>query len=273
VKLALATHTPDVSPPPPVALLSGSFEQRLEKAARLGYDGVELMIARPVRLDSAVIGAQVRAAGLQVAAVSSGPVFMADGLTLLASEQKTSHVASTRLEELIAFAHELQAPLVTIGSFRGRLAWVGGKWARKHLVEILQSCAESARQLGVRLTLEPLNRYETDFIRTAAEGLDFCAEVGDEALGLLLDTFHMNIEEADPCTAIWQGMAARKLWHIHLGDSNRRAPGQGHIDFTAIINTLAELGYDGYLSAELLPLPDADAAARLTIEHMRRLGA
>ena len=80
-------------------------------------------------------------------------------------------------------------------------------------------------------------------------------------LGLLLDTFHVNIEErswTEPFAAL---RAAGKLWHVHVGDNNRLAPGRGLIDFPAIVATLRRSGYDGYLSAELLARPDGDTAA------------
>jgi 5-keto-L-gluconate epimerase len=271
MKIALATHTPDVIQPPPVALLSGTFEERLEKAARLGYAGVELMVARPCQLNPTLIQNQVKAAGLEIAAIASGPVFMLDGLTLLAEKEETSQLAVKRLGELIRLANQLSAPLVTIGSFRGRLSWAGGFPAKDRLVKILQSAADLAQAQGVRLVLEPLNRYETDLIRNSTEGLAFCSEVGREVFGLVLDTFHMNIEESTLPSAIRSSMAAGKLWHIHLGDSNRHTPGQGHIDFAGLVKTLICCNYRGYLSAELLPVPDPDTAAAETIAFMRRL--
>jgi len=79
----------------------------------------------------------------------------------------------------------------------------------------------------------------------------------------------MNIEEPTYAESIRETMAAGRLWHIHLGDSNRLPPGHGHIDFDEIVATLRRTGYDGYLSAELFPRPDPDAAAAATIRHMR----
>ncbi len=122
----------------------------------------------------------------------------------------------------------------------------------------------------MRLVIEPLNRYESDIINNADEGLAFLAEVRHAQLGLLLDVFHMNIEEPTFDGSFRLVMAAGKLWHVHLGDSNRLAPGRGHTDFGSIVSTLREIGYDGYLSAELRPLPDPDTAAEETIRHMRQ---
>jgi sugar phosphate isomerase/epimerase len=271
MKLSLATPTPEVEVPIPVALLSGTFPDRLQKAARLGYDGIELMVVRPQELSAQEIRAQVSQAGLEVAAVASGAIYMLDKLSLLASEQEVSRQAAARLHALIDFAEKLGAPLVTIGSFRGRMAWVGGYEARSMLVDTLGMAAEKGAQQGVRLALEPLNRYETDIVQTAQEGLALIDEVGHSHLGLLLDTYHANIEEVSLYDCSRQAAAAGRLWHVHLGDSNRLPPGQGHIDFPGIVATLREIGYRGYLSAELLARPDPDAAAVATVAYMRQL--
>ena len=270
MKLALAITTPEVSGQPPVALLTGSFEEKLHKARALGYDGVELMTARPGELDVARVRKQLRAAGLEAAAVASGPIFMMDGLTLLADSPEKSRRAAARLDDLIDLAAGLGAPVATVGSFRGRLAW-SGVGGRAYLVDLLGAAAQRAADPGVRLALEPLNRYEADLIQTAAEGLELIAEVGSPALGLLLDTFHMNIEEVDFAATLRRVMSAGRLVHVHLGDSNRLPPGQGHFDFAALAATLQEIGYAGFLSAELLGKPDPDSAAAATIQHMRPL--
>jgi sugar phosphate isomerase/epimerase len=271
MKLALATPTPEVEIPIPVALLSGTFSERLQKAARLGYDGVELMLVRPGQLDARAIHTQLSESGLAVVAIASGAIYLVDKLTLLASYVEVSRQATVRLHALIDFAAALEAPLVTIGSFRGRLAWAGGQSARKRLIEILQVAAEKGAERGVRLVLEPLNRYESDLLNNADEGLALIAEVGHSHLGLLLDTYHVNIEEASLTEPFRRGIAAGKLWHVHLGDSNRLPPGEGHLDFPSIIATLREMDYQGYLSAELLARPDPDTAAEATIAYMRQV--
>jgi sugar phosphate isomerase/epimerase len=270
MRLALAVQTPDGTAPLPVALLSGAWPEKLAKAARLGLDGLELMTADPARADAARLRAGLQAHGLAAVAVGSGAAALQDGLTLLHPDAAAAGRAATRLGELIDFAAAVGAPLVTIGSFRGRLASAGPD-GRRRLREVVQHAADRAAAAGVRLALEPLNRYEADLIHTAAEGLAFVESVGHPALGLLLDTFHANIEEASWEAPLRLLMQAGRLWHIHLGDSNRLPPGQGRIDFAAIVRTLRALGYDGALSAELLPRPDPDTAARRTVEHMRPL--
>ena len=269
IKLSLAIPTPEVEPALPVALLSGAFEEKLRKAAEYGAQGVELMSINPARLDADEIARQLTRHGLQAAAVSSGGMAMAAGLTLLHADALRASQARNRLNLLIEFAARVGAPLVTVGGFRGRLAHLPGGQGQEMLAQILTQAADLGARQGVRLVIEPLNRFETDFIRTAQEGLAFIEKLGHPGLGLLLDTFHVNIEERSWTEPFAQALAAGRLWHVHLGDNNRLSPGQGLIDFKAIVKVLAAGGYPGFLSAELLALPDPDTAARLTIEHMR----
>ena len=270
MRLAVATSTPEVTATLPLALLSGDFEQRLKKAASLGYDGVELLAARPRDLDLDAIRQSVAAAGLEIAAVASGAVYMMDRLTLLAADQEVMQHAAVRLHDLIDMAAQVGAPLVTVGGFRGRLAWAGGPEARGILIRALSEAAEHAARQGIRLVLEPLNRYETDILQNTEQTLAFLEKVGCSSIGLLLDTFHVNIEEPSLTDCFCQAARAGRLWHVHIGDSNRLAPGWGHLDFSRTVTTLREIGYRGYLSAELLPQPDPDAAAAQTIRHMRK---
>jgi sugar phosphate isomerase/epimerase len=270
MRLALAIQTPDVPAAVPVALLSGSLEQKLAKAAAWGADGVELMTSHPAELNARQVSALCQRHSLEVAAVASGAVPMAAGLTLLHADPSLAEQARLRLHELIAFAGQVGAPLVTIGGFRGRLAW-GGEGARQKLADILRQAADDAGAHSVRLALEALNRYESDIINNHVEGLAFLDEINHPALGLLLDTFHLNIEEASYTEPFRRALQAGKLFHVHLGDNNRLPPGRGRIDFPAIIDALRAGGYAGYLSAELLAKPDPDSAARDTLTYMRPL--
>jgi len=270
MKLSLAIQTPEVRPAIPVALLSGTFEEKLAKAADLEVDGVELMTVDPSLLDAAAIRADLGQNGLEVSAIGSGAVTFVTGFTLLHADVEKAALARTRMIGLIDFAATVGAPLVTLGSFRGKLASVGDG-GRERLAALLHEAASYAELQGVRLALEPLNRYEADLVNTSDQGLTFLDEVGHPALGLLLDTYHVNIEETSWTEPFRQIMAAGRLWHVHLGDNNRLPPGRGLIDFPAIVQTLREIGYGGYLSAELLTRPDPDTAALQTVNYMRSL--
>ena len=268
IHLALTVQTPEVPCLIPVALLEGTFAEKLAKSAVLGYEGVELISVAPTQLDQQALKEQIAARGLKVSAVASGGMAFATGLTLLNQDVENSVLARQRLKELVDFASFLGAKIVTIGSFRGRSS--GNKEQSLHkLADILQETAIHAQDRGVRLALEPLNRFESDLINTVAEGLDFIQQVNHPALGLLVDSFHVNIEESSWSTPYLAALKAKRLYYAHIGDNNRHPPGQGLIDFRAILSTLYSNGYEGWLSAELLPLPDPDQAAALTIQYIQ----
>lgn len=267
--LSLAMQTPEVPLPVPVALLSGRLEEKLAKAAAMGYDGVELITTDPASLDTASLRSLLRANSLRVSAIASGGMAFAAKLTLLHNDPAMAAVARRRLEQMIDLAADLGAQFVTIGSFRGRTV-NGVVRSQQELADVLRRAGKRAGDCGVRLALEPLNRYEADLFHTAAQVLEFLGEVDSPAVGILLDTYHLNIEECSWTEPYRQVMAAGKLFYAHLGDNNRLPPGQGLIDFRCILRTLHEIGYDGWLSAELFPKPDPDTAAHQTADTMRK---
>ncbi|MBI4232479.1 sugar phosphate isomerase/epimerase [Candidatus Peregrinibacteria bacterium] len=120
-------------------------------------------------------------------------------------------------------------------------------------------------KLGCVPLIEPVNRYEDGFIHSADYAIDLIKRISHENIGLLLDTFHMNIEERDICKSIIN--SRNYLWHVHIADSNRWTPGQGHLGFKRVIETLQDIHYNGYLSAEILPpMPYPAKAMQLTIQ-------
>jgi sugar phosphate isomerase/epimerase len=104
------------------------------------------------------------------------------------------------------------------------------------------------------MLLEPLNRYEGDYLNTIEDVLAVIHEIEASNLKILADTFHMNIEEAD-ITASFR-RAGESLGHVHLVDSNRQAPGHGHLDIKSVLKVLRDMNYQGYISFETLPLPN-----------------
>jgi sugar phosphate isomerase/epimerase len=270
MKLSLTIQTPEVPVAVPVALLSGSFEQKLRKAAEMGAAGVEIVTTEPAGLDPNWIQAQLAANHLGLSGVASGAMASIAKLTLLAPDPATAAAARQRLDELIELAGDLGAPFVTVGSFRGRAQGDRDR-SLQHLAGILRTAGDLAAMRGVRLVVEPLNRYDSDLINTVDQGLAFLEVVDHPAVGLLVDTFQANIEEASWTEPFHRAHAAGKLFHVHLADNNRLPPGKGLIDFRAILRTLDEIGYTGWLTAELLALPDPDTAARQTVEAITPL--
>jgi 5-keto-L-gluconate epimerase len=267
MKKSIMICGPDVAHGP-LALFTGTFEEKLSKAAQLGFDGIELMVRDPAGLDWPHVRETLQSVNLEVPQVVTGELYGADGLCLVTADAGLYQRTKKRLHSVIDLAAYLGA-MINLGRTRGRLDFMGNiPNAWEIAVERLRKLGEYAAERQVKITLEPLNRYESDFILNAAEGIRFIQAVELDNIGLMLDLFHMNIEEA----SFEEGLqtAGDRLWHIHIADSNRCYPGSGHIQYQSIFPTLKEMHYQGFISAELLPLPDPDTAAQKTMEFLLR---
>ncbi len=258
----------------PTSFSALRYEENLEtgirNAATLGYSGVELAVREPERLNKTLIRELLAKYGLKVPAIGTGQAYVEEGLSFTGDSEKVRRTAVARIKSHADLAEELETDVI-IGLIRGR----GSQDATVNKAKIalmktaLRECAEYALPKNVKLFLEPLNRYESSLVNTVAEGIELIEELGCGNLELLLDTFHMNIEEQSFFGSIVRAMPY--TGHVHFADSNRHAPGAGHIEFTDIVNLLSQLGYDGYISMEMLPLPTADRAAEISINHLKEI--
>jgi sugar phosphate isomerase/epimerase len=265
LSIVLSTHAARFE----AVAFKGDFALNLAKIAAWGYDGVELAIRDPDLVDAAELKDAVTEHQLTVPAIGTGQAWGEEGLSFTSRDPLVRAAAIERIKRHIPLARRVDA-LVIIGLIRG-ITPQGQTHdhSLKYLVECLGECAAEASLQGVRLALEPLNRYETDLIHTAADGLDLLEQVGANSLGLLLDTFHMNIEERSIEQSI--RTAGDRIFHFHVADSNRWHPGAGHLDFKSILKALFATGYQGFVSGEFMPQPDADTSAGQSIAYLRNL--
>jgi len=255
--------------------LSGPFlfhddlQRSCAQAARLGFDAVELFLPSPDAVSPKTLKALLKRHRLKLAALGTGAGWLKHRWTLTSPEPAIRTNACEFIGRIIDLAADFGAPAI-IGSMQGRVeADVTRKQAEQWLAESLRELGERAGKLGTHLLYEPLNRYETNLFNRAEDAAAFLTRRKIRHVKLLCDLFHMNLEEASiPATL----RAVKKhVGHIHFSDTNRHAMGFGHLDVKPIIAALREIGYDGYLSAEVLPLPNPDAAARQTISAFRKL--
>jgi sugar phosphate isomerase/epimerase len=251
------------------ATFKGDLQGNLKRIASLGYDGVELAIRDPSLVDVDALERMVRAQGLCVSAIGTGQAWGEEGLSFTDPDPVIRRLAIERIKSHLPGAAQLNG-LVIIGLIRGIVKpGVTAAQAMEWLVEALHECSEAAQNHGVRLALEPINRYETTLINNVSQGLELIERVGADNFGLLLDTFHMNIEEAQIERSIQA--CGKHIFHFHVADSNRWYPGAGHLDFSSIVQTLYTTNYNGWISGEFLPLPDAESAAEKAIITLRNL--
>lgn len=253
------------------ATFKGDLATSLDRIAALGYDGVELAIRDPARIDTDALLEQVSKRHLKVPAIGTGQAWGEEGLSFTDPSPAVRHMAVERVKSHFAGAKRFDA-IIIIGLIRGVLRpGVEAGTAMLWLTDSLRECCDAAADHSVRLALEPINRYETTLINTVDQGLELLRSIGAANLGLLLDSFHMNIEEAEIATSI--RLCGARIFHFHVADSNRRYPGGGHLDFKSILGSLGDAGYGGWISGEFLPLPTADIAAGESISYLRGITA
>lgn len=246
---------------------SAGLEAACADAAALGFDAIEIFPPGADALDAAAIQTLVARHGLRVAAIGTGGGWVRHKLTLTHADPAIRAQAAAFIRGIIEVAGALGAPAI-IGSMQGR--WEGPvarDEALAHLAAALTDLGDCAARHGVPLLYEPLNRYETNLFNRLGETAAWLRGTPARHVRLLADLFHMNIEEPDLASALRE--AGDLVGHVHFADSNRRAVGFGDTDVRPVIAALRAIGYRGYLSAEVLPLPDPAAAAARTIASFR----
>lgn len=268
MKISATTVSPDIRQNVSISLFSGEFIERIQKISHAGFDGIELLLLDPNQLDPGYILASVQEYALTIPAIGTGLQASLGNLTLLVSDREVEKKALARAFDIIQFAAACKTPIVTLGSFRGKLHEIS-RHNRDYFKTILSEIANFAGEKSVSIAIEPVNRYENNFLNTASEVMEVLNEISSRNLGLLLDTFHMNIEESSIEKTVES--VSHCLLHVHIGDSNRLPPGQGHFPFQTLIQSLLSIGYNGWLSAELLAKPTPDIAGYTTGKYLRAL--
>ncbi|SDY14442.1 Sugar phosphate isomerase/epimerase [Acetomicrobium thermoterrenum DSM 13490] len=248
--------------------LKENLQQNLEKLKKLSYDGVELAIRDPSTVDIDEMNALLNKNNFTVCAIGTGQAFVEDGLSLTHPDPNIRAYAINRIKKFINLASNITGkPKIIIGLIRGiKKTNVN---VENYFYKSMQDILLEAEKYKIDILIEPINRYETDFINNIHEALIFIKKLNHPRLLLLADTFHMNIEEPN----VWQSLeiCKEKLGHIHVADTNRWAPGYGHFEWDIFSQTLKKISYSGWISGEMLPKPSEDEAISHTITLLRSL--
>lgn len=265
--------------PPPIGVISMSYVRPFIAAhfplfARMkaaGMDFCELLVPEPDELDPATVGRAARDAGLDLLLAARVNV-QRD----LASDDPAARTAGVAyLRRCVDVATACGAAIVggplygTPLVFAGRPPVPIDESRRvdriKRVTDGLRAAAEHAAGGKIRFAVEPLNRFETDFCNTARQAVELCAAVDHSTVGVMLDTFHMNMEEDDLPAAI--RAAAPHLIHFQANENHRGFLGTGHLDWPAICRTLAEIRYAGAITLE--PFRRTDHRLSTPLAHWR----
>lgn len=269
IKIAAMVGTPDLEQDT-LAVYRGELAAAFQKLAALGFDGVELMTKEPSRLDGAKIKALFDENALEFVGFCTGHIFGEDGLGLVGPDPAIEKKAMARLKSFVdvTAAHFGRGALINIGRSRGPGLAHDPDTTLARMEGCFRELADYAAPHGVEWILEPINVHQAPYIHTTQEGIEMVRRVHRSNFNLMLDVYHMNIEDSDIYDSFREANAVTKF--VHFADNNRRSPGSAHLEFSKIIGVMNENGYEGYVSLEILPWPDGDTAARSSIEYLRR---
>lgn len=245
---------------------------RFDQVARWGYDGIEVsgadLLERPDEVRRVMADT-----GLKVTSACGGYHGW-----LVDRNPRARSLAIAEIQRILAVGAELGIPGLVVPAAYGIGARAGlppARYAftldedRGLLLDSLGQVLASAEKTGGTLYLEPLNRYEDRVLNTLAEAQAIIDAVGHPQLKLMPDFFHMSIEEADIAASLRVHVAA--IGHLHLADSNRQLPGQGHTDWGAAFAALRDSGYQGALAIECKPPADPQTAFSAALAFLRGL--
>ncbi|MBI3678882.1 MAG: sugar phosphate isomerase/epimerase [Acidobacteria bacterium] len=234
----------------------------LPRIKEQGFDGVELPMFGREGFPAGDIRRALESNGLQATACCVIP----QGMSLFDENPATRSKAVQHVRDIIALNAEIGSKIAAgpiyspVGFLPGRRR-TAEEWSRA--IDSYRELCPALDEYGVTLCIEPLNRFETFFLNTAADGAALCDAVGHPRVGLLIDTFHSNIEEKDVAAAY--RTAGRRLKHVHTCENDRGIPGSGHIEWPAVFAALGDIGYDGWLTIESFGfnIPEIAAAAAI----------
>ena len=245
------------------------IETTIKRLAKSGYDGIEIS-GEPATYDADEVRSLLDQNGLSC----WGSVTLMTGGRDLVHEDHYVRLASVQyVKDCLSFVASLGGDILTVvPSTVGKVTPMASpeeEWG--WCVAGLKECQAHAEEVGVRIAVEPLNRFETYFINRGDQAVAMAKEVGGNC-GVALDIFHMNIEEADWRQAIRD--TGDYLADFHVAENNRMPPGEGALDWEALVQELTGIGYDGYLTVEfVVPVDRTPLSQRTEIADASESGA
>ncbi len=227
-----------------------------------GFDGVEVPLFRAQDFPAADLLRATEANGLECNACS----VLVDGLSLISDDADIRRRTVSHLKDLIKTAAEAKISTIA-GPLYSPVGYLPGRRRRpdewKWAVEGHQLLGDTLTAHSVTLAIEPLNRFETFFLNTAADSAALAEQINHPNIGILFDTFHSNIEEKSIATGYLT--VGKHLKHVHTCENDRGTPGSGHVEWPEVFAALKTLNYDGWLTIESFgfALGDLSAAAAI----------
>lgn len=237
----------------------------------LNYDGIELSLLEPEKIDVKKLTEISESYEIKIPALGTGSTYIRFGYSLGNSQESLRKKAIERIDKYIEFARETQAKVI-IGLIRGRYKHDSNpQKERLNIMSSLRECCSLAENSDVQLVFEPINRFEVDSYNSISESIELIEKLGSDNMKLLVDSFHIYLEE-DPAY-IWEYLKkiVHHVGHIHLADTTRRAPGSGHFDFKTFLTIFKNHGYNEFTSIETIMKPSFELIAKNSSEYLRKI--
>lgn len=261
--------TPDVAISPDVTAFQGKLVDSLDCLSEMGYDGVEFMTLDPHKLDRDKVRQELDKRKMIVSLVCTGEIFGQLGLSYMDKDPAKRKEAVRHSKEIVDFAEMLDSN-INIGRIHGMFRHdVDREASYGWLLDSLRELCDYAGPKGVLVALENVTIMQTNCMNTVEETLKTASDVGRDNCRIMMDVFHMNIEEKDMFECIRKYGA--NTVHVHLSDNNRRYPGNCGLDFERILRAFKEAGYDSSYTTEIFQLPDQLSAAEGAMRHLSPL--
>lgn len=245
----------------------GPYDVIIPKMAAAGYRYVEMHIFDSAEIDREELWKLLEDHGMTLTSIGTGSVYNRLHYCLGSDDPAVRKAAIRHVEEHMITAEKDKATVI-IGLITGKLSDCHGdpEAFQKNVTDSLHKLDDLAEKYDVFLCVELLNRYESDWMHRIEEGVEYLEKNRFKRLKLHIDTFHMNIEEADIGAAI--RMAGDHIGHVHLADSDRWYPGHGHYDFKETFRALKDIGYTGTMAMECTNFPCDDVCGEKALAYV-----
>ena len=267
MKLCYQVATPDVAVSPAVTAFQGKLEYIFGRLGELGYDGVELMTLNPLELNWDEVNKTAQRNNLDIVLVCTGEIFGQQKLSFMDKSLEVRNKARERVKEIIDFASYLGAN-INIGRVRGQYCdELPKEVSYGYAIEAFKDISDYAGRKSVNIALESVTLMQTNFVNTIEEAVKVVKDVDNQYFKIMMDIFHLNIEEKDMLEVIEKYKDYNI--HVHLADNNRRYPGHCGFSFEKIIKAFKDSGYNGAFCTEIFQIPNQEIAAEESIKHLK----
>ena len=266
MKLSYQVATPDLKRSPLVTAYQGDFENGFKLLHDNGYQGIELMVRDPKALSVNYLSTLLEKYQLELSMIATGEIWAQEHISLSDTDPVKRARCIQCFKEFIDLASPFHAQ-VNIGRVRGELREdIPSEETWQLAIDAFKEVSDYAAPRGVTIILEPVNWLQCNFINSTEEGRKVVDLVGRDNFKIMLDLFHMNIQDRDIIEEIL--ISKGYFTYVHVCDRNRLYPGNSSFDFEKIMKSLKATEFNEWISVEVLQVPDGETCIKKSAEKL-----